>query len=114
MIPMDWIDLNTVLINPPCFEKLDTGNGKFKRQQNSTEAKPKAHCPLTGECPGKGRRRCVDPGAIVEEKFQLQLPDFQKTTDAKPKQQLLLGSHQLTETTKINSEKLPTAGLHSL
>jgi len=27
---MDWIDLNTVLINPPCFEKLDTGNGKFK------------------------------------------------------------------------------------
>jgi hypothetical protein len=114
MIPMDWIDLNTVLINPPCFEKLDTVNGKFKRQQNSTEAKPKAHCPLTGECPGKGRRRCVDPGAIVEEKFQLQLPDFQKTTDAKPKQQLLLGSHQLTETTKINSEKLPTAGLHSL
>ncbi|HEY5745178.1 MAG TPA: hypothetical protein VIU12_03795 [Chryseolinea sp.] len=114
MIPLDSIDLNTVLINPPCFEKLDTVNGKFKRQQNSTEAKPKAHCPLTGECPGKGRRRCVDPGAIVEEKFQLQLPDFQKTTDAKPKQQLLLGSHQLTETTKINSEKLPTAGLHSL
>jgi len=114
MIPLDSIDLNTVLINPPCFEKLDTVNGKFKRQQNSTEAKPKAHCPLTGECPGKGRRRCVDPGAIVEEKFQLQLPDFQKTTDAKPKQQLLLGSHQLTETTKLNSEKLPTAGLHSL
>jgi hypothetical protein len=78
MIPMDWIDLNTVLINPPCFEKLDTGNGKFKRQQNSTEAKPKAHCPLTGGCPGKGRCHCVGPGAFVEENFQLQLPDFQK------------------------------------
>jgi len=114
MIPLDSIDLNTVLINPPCFEKLDTVNGKFKRQQNSTEAKPKAHYPLTGGCPGKGRCHCVGPGAFVEEKFQLQLPDFQKTTDAKPKQQLLLGSHQLTETTKINSEKLPTARLHSL
>ena len=111
---MDWIDLNTVLINPPCFEKLDTGNGKFKRQQNSTEAKPKAHYPLTGGCPGKGQCHCVGPGAFVEEKLQLQLPDFQKTTDAQPKQQLLLGSHQLTETTKTNSEKLPTARLHSL
>ena len=82
---MDWIDLNTVLIDPPCFEKLDTVNGKFKRQQNSTEAKPKAHCPLTGGCRGKGRCHCVGPGAFVEEKFRLQLPDFQKTTDAKPK-----------------------------
>ena len=62
----------------------------------------------------KGRCHCVGPGAFVEEKLQLQLPDFQKTTDAKPKQQLLLGSHQLTEITKINSEKLPTARLHSL
>jgi hypothetical protein len=114
MISMDWIDLNTVLIDLPCFEKLDTVNGKFHRQQNSTEAKPKAHCPLTGQCPGKGRCHCVDPGAFVEEKFQLQLLDFQKTTDAKSKQQLLLSSHQLAETAKINSEKLPTAGLHSL
>ena len=114
MIPMDWIDLNTVLIDPPYFEKLDTGNGKFKRQQNSTEAKPKAHYPLTRECLGKGRCRCVDPGAFVEEKSQHQSPDFQKPTDAKPKQQLLLGSHQLTQITKINSEKLPTPGLHSL
>ena len=111
---MDWIDLNTVLINPPCFEKLDTGNGKFKRQQNSTEAKPKAHCPLTGECPGKGRRRCVDPGAIVEEKFQLQLPDFQKARDRKPKQHRVASSHQRTEKTRTNREKLPTPGLHSL
>jgi hypothetical protein len=114
MISMDWIDLNTVLIDLPCFEKLDTVNGKFQRQQNSTEAKPKAHCPLTGQCPGKGRCHCVDPGAFVEEKFQLQLLDFQKTTDAKSKQQLLLSSHQLAETAKINSEKLPPAGLHSL
>jgi hypothetical protein len=78
MIPLDSIDLNTVLINPPCFEKLDTVNGKFKRQQNSTEAKPKAHCPLTGECPGKGRCHCVDPGAFVEEKFSFNYPIFKK------------------------------------
>ena len=114
MIPLDSIDLDSVLINLPFIEKLDTVKTKSARPQNSTGSKSTAHCPLTGQCPGKGPCHCVDPGAFVEEKFQLQLPDFQKTTDAKPKQQLLLGSHQLTETTKINSEKLPTAGLHSL
>ena len=54
---------------------------------NKTLGEPKslAHNPLTGGCPGKGRCHCVDPGANVEEKFQHQSPDFQKTTGCQTK-----------------------------
>jgi hypothetical protein len=50
----------------------------------------------------------------VEEKFRDQSPDFQKATDANPKQQRLASSHQRTAKTKINREKLQNAGLHFL
>jgi len=62
----------------------------------------------------KGRCHCVDPGAVVEGKFHHPSPDFQKARDENPKQQRLLCSHQRMDKTKINREKLPTAGLHSI
>jgi len=114
MIPMDSIDLNSVPINPPNIEKLDTVKRKSERPPNSTGSKPTAQHPLTGACLGKGHRHCVDPGAIVEEKFHHQSPDFQKERDANPKQQRVACSHQRTEKTKTNREKLRIAGLHSL
>jgi len=100
MIPMDSIDLNSVLINPPNIEKLDTVKGKSERQRNAAGSKPMAQHPLTGGCPGKGRCHCVDPGAIVEEKFYHQSPDFQKERDANPKQQRVACSHEPTEKTR--------------
>jgi len=111
---MDSIDLNSVPINPPSIEKLDTVKTKSETPQNSTGSKSTAQHPLMGGCLGKGHSHCVDPGAIVEEKFQHQSPDFQKARDADLKQQRLTRSHQRTKKTEINGEKLPTAGLHSL
>jgi len=111
---MDSIDLNSVPINPPSIEKLDTVKTKSETPQNSTRSKSTAQHPLRGECLGKGHSHFVDPGANVEEKFQDQSPDFQKASDADLKQQRLTRSHQRTEKTKTNGEKLPTAGLHSL
>jgi len=101
MIPMDWIDLNSVKENP-------------ERHQNSWGSKSSAPNPSTAGCLGKGRCGCVDPGAIVEEKFNHRSPNFQKARDANPKQQRIAGSHQPTEKTKTNGEKLHPAGLHSL
>jgi hypothetical protein len=101
MIPMDWINLDSVKENP-------------QSHHNSWRSTAPAHSPLTGGCLGKGRCGCVDPGAIVEEKFHHQSPDIQKAKDANPKQQRVACSHQRTEKTKTNGEKLPTAGLHSL
>jgi len=114
MIPMDSIDLDIVLINPPSIEKLDTVKANTQRHQNSWGLKSPAPNPSTGECLGKGRCRCVDPGAIVEEKYHHPSPHFQKARDTNPKQHRLACSHQLTHKTKINGEKLPTAGLHLL
>jgi hypothetical protein len=114
MNPMDSIDLNSVPINPPSIEKLDTVKTKSERPQNSTGSKSTAQHPLRGGCLGKGRCHCVDPGANVEEKFQHQSLDFQKARDANPKQRRVACSLQPTEKTKTNGEKQPTAGLHSL
>jgi hypothetical protein len=111
---MDSMDLNSVPIHSPSIEKLDTVKTKSERPQNSTGSKPTAQHPLRGGCLGKGHSHCVDPGAIVEEKFQHQSPDFQKARDANPKQQRLTRSHEPTEKNKINREKLHPAGLHSL
>jgi hypothetical protein len=114
MIPMDSIDLDSVLINHPFIEKLDTVQTKSARPQNSTGSKSTVQHRLTGGCLGKGHCHCVDPGAIVEEKFHHPSTHFQKAKDAKPKQPRLPCSHQRTQKTKTNREKLPTAGLHSL
>jgi len=111
---MDSIDLNSVPSNPPSIEKLDTVKRKSERPQNSTGSKSTAQHPLRGGCLGKGHSHFVDPGAIVEEVFKPDQPDFQKARDAELKQQRLTRSHQPPEKTKINREKLPTAGLHSL
>jgi hypothetical protein len=101
MIPMDWTNLASVKENP-------------HSHHNSWGSTAPAHSPLNRGCLGKGRCGCVDPGAIVEEKFHHQSPDFQKARDANPNQQRVAGSHQRTQKTKTNGEKLPTAGLHSL
>jgi len=114
MILMDWIDLDSVPIDPPSIEKLDKVKRQCERPQNSTASKSTAQHPLMGGCLGKGHSHFVDPGAIVEEKFQHQSPDFQKARDADLKQQRLTRSHQRTEKNKINRKKLHPAGLHSL
>jgi hypothetical protein len=101
MIPMDWIDLDIV-------------TATSESHRDSWGATSPAHSPLTRECLGKGRCRCVDPGAIVKEKSQHQSPDFQKAPDRKPKQHRVASSHQRTEKTKTNRQKLPIAGLHFL
>ena len=44
--------------------------------------------PVEGGCLGKGRSEIVDPGAYTEESFDRQHPDFQKASDADPKQGL--------------------------
>ena len=93
---------------------LDSMKGRSDRPQNFTGSQTLAKSPLTGECPGKGRCHCDDPGANGEEKFQDQPPDSQKVNDANQKQHQLPCSHQRTENTKINREILPTAGLHFL
>ena len=82
MIPMDSIDLDSVLINPPSIEKLDTVKTKSARPQNTNGSTSTAQHPLTGGCLGKGHCHCVDPGAIVEETFNPNPPDFQKARDA--------------------------------
>ena len=101
MIPMDWINLDIV-------------KATSERHPNSWGSTPPAHSPLNRGCLGKGHSHCVDPGAIVEEKFQHQSLDFQKARDADLKQQRLTRSHEPTEKNKINREKLHPAGLHSL
>jgi len=75
MIPMNWIDLDTV-------------KGKSERQRNAAGSKPMAQHPLTGECRGEGHSHCVDPGANGEEKFHHQSPDFQKAREANRKLQV--------------------------
>ena len=114
MIPMDSIDLNSVPIDPPSIEKLDTVKTKSERPQNSTASKSTAQRLLMGGCLGKGHSHCVDPGAIVKEVFKPDQPDFQKAGDAELKQQRVACSHQPTKKTQTKREKLPTAGLHSL
>ena len=101
MIPMDWINLDSVKQNP-------------QRHHNSWGSTPPAHSPLTGGCLGKGHSHFVDPGANVEEVFEPDQPDFQKARDADLKQQRLTRSHEPTEKNNINREKLHPAGLHSL
>lgn len=97
---MDSIDLNSVPINPPSIEKLDTVRRNSARPQNSTGSKSTAQHPLRGGCLGKGHSHFVDPRAIVEEKFQDQSPDFQKARDADLNQQRLTRSHEPTEKTR--------------
>ena len=100
MIPMDSIDLNSVPIDSPSIEKLDTVRRKSERPQNSTASKSTAQHLLMGGCLGKGHSHCVDPGAIVEEVFKPDQPDFQKAGDAELKQQRLTRSHKPTEKTR--------------
>jgi hypothetical protein len=114
MIPMEPVNLNSVPIDPPSIEKLDTVKRNSARPQNSTASKSTAQHPLMGGCLVKGHSHCVDPGAIVEEKFHHQSLDFQKARDADLNQQRLTRSHEPTEKNKINREKLHPPGLHSL
>jgi len=106
---MDSIDLNSVPINPPSIEKLDTVKTKSETPQNSTGSKSTDQQPLMGGCLGKGQHHFVDPGANVEEKNQDQSLDFQKARDAHLKQQRLTRSHDLqkkTTSTVKNSIRL--------
>ena len=97
MIPMDSMDLDSVLINPPSIEKLDTVKANTQSHQNSWELKSPPPNPSTGGCLGKGPCHCVDPGAIVEETFNPGLPDLHKERDADLKQQRITGSQDPTE-----------------
>jgi hypothetical protein len=114
MIPIEPVNLNRLVTKPHRLKELDIMKGKSARQQKSCGSKPLAQGLSRGGCPGKGPCQIVDPGAIVEEKSQHQSADFQKARDADLKQQRLTRSHEPTEKNKINREKLPTAGLHSL
>lgn len=49
MIPMDSIDLNSVPINQPFIEKLDTVKTKSARPQTTNGSKSTAQHPLTGD-----------------------------------------------------------------
>jgi hypothetical protein len=49
MTQMDSIDLNSVPINPPSIEKLDTVKRKSERPQNSTASKSTAQHLLMGD-----------------------------------------------------------------
>ena len=101
---MEPVDLKSTLTNPHSLKELDIMKAKSERQQNSAGSKPPAQSLLTGGCPAKGQSHCVDPGANVKEKFQDQPPDFQKVTDATPKQLQLTCSHERTEPTKTDRE----------
>lgn len=114
MIPMDSMDLNSVPINSPSIEKLDTVKTKSVRPQDSTASKLLTQSPSGGGCPGKGPCEIVDPGATVEESFKPDQPDFQKARDADLKQQRLACSHQRTQKTKTHGETIYPPGLHSL
>jgi len=114
MIPIEPVNLNSMVTNPHRLKELDIMKTKSERPQNSAGSYPLAQSPSRGGCLGKGPCEIVDPGAIVEEKSQHQSLDFQKARDANPKQQRVACSHQRTEKTQTNDEKLPTARLHLL
>jgi len=114
MIPMEPVNLNSMVTNPHRLGELDIMKAKSERQQKSSGSNPPAQSPSRGGCPGKGSCEIVDPGANGEDKFQHQSPEFQKARDANPKQRRVACSLQPTEKTKTNGEKQPTAGLHSL
>jgi hypothetical protein len=61
-----------------CFHDVE-------KHQNSWASKSTAQQPLAGGCPGQGQSHCVEPGANGGEIFQDQTTDFQKATDANPK-----------------------------
>lgn len=113
MIPMEPVNLNSMVTNPHGLTELDIMKGKSERQEKSSGSKPLAQSPSRGGCPGKGPYEIVDPGANVEELFSHHQPDFQKVSDAKPKQQLT-SLPQLVIIEKINSKNLQLAGLHFL
>lgn len=48
MIPLDSIDLDSVLINPPSIEKLDTVKANTQSHQNSWELKSPPPNPIDG------------------------------------------------------------------
>jgi hypothetical protein len=75
---MDSIDPNSVPINPPEHRGTRHGENKFRKTNELYWIETHSQHPLTRGYPGKGRCRCVDPGAIVEEKFQHQYPIFKK------------------------------------
>ena len=100
MIPMQPVNLNSMVTNPHRLKELDIMKGKSERQQKSSGSKPLAQSPSRGGCPGKGPCEIVDPRANVEEKFQHQSADFQKARDADLKQQRLTHSHEPTEKTR--------------
>jgi hypothetical protein len=111
---MEPVNLNSMVTNPHRLKELDIMKRKSERPQNSAGSYPLAQSPSRGGCLGKGPCQIVDPGAIVEEKFQHQSPDFQKARDTHLKQQRLTRSHEPREKNNINREKLHPAGLHSL
>src|SRR5512134_233465 len=62
MIPMDSMDLNSVPINSPSIEKLDTVKTKSVRPQDSTGSKLLTQSPSGGGCPVQVR---VPPRSLI-------------------------------------------------
>ena len=48
MIPMEPVNLNSIVTNPHGLKKLDIVKGKSERQQNSSGSKPLAQSPSGG------------------------------------------------------------------
>jgi hypothetical protein len=86
MIPMEPVDLNSMVTNPHGLKELDIKENP--RDDRSFLDRNHWPSPSRGGYPGKGPCEIVDPGANVEEIFSHHQPDSQKVSDADSKQQL--------------------------
>ena len=104
-------------------KELDIMKRKTKETIKADWRENTGQRPSRGGCPGKGRSEIVDPGAYTEEVFDRQQPDFQKASDADPKQGLtsMIATASFTKHWPYLIDKMhdknPTclliAGLHS-
>ena len=99
MIPMDWIDLDIV-----------------KATDNRTlgDPSPRPIPRLPGDVLVRVNATALILGQLWKKNFSINYPIFKKPGMRNQNNKPLLGSHQRTEKTKINREKLLFAGLHSL
>ena len=88
--------------------------GKSERQEKSSGSKPLAQSPSKGGCVQvRVPARSLILGQMWKKTFSINHSIF-KSEGCEPKTTPSACSHQRTEKTKTNREKLPMAGLHFL
>jgi hypothetical protein len=78
MIPMEPFNLNSVPIDPPSIEKLDTVKRNSARPQNSTASKSTAQHPLMGDVGLRVTATALILGQLWKKNFTINHSIFKK------------------------------------